>query len=279
VDVGDAPRGQLSNEPLWRPSTFPSRSARRRGSAASAESVPRRPEYTDAKTLPTIATPRVPPSSRVVSLTAEKQPLGSALNHLQLVGETLSDRGEPHPFAEATLIRTAITAASYSLWTLHDDATERRNRALQFNFKDLDGWGGYYRTDRQDPAATEDDRAKANDVIVDARRRKEWIVELPNLRIGASQMFRDVERCPRQAVRVAAQETRSDQNADAGRFLDDVIVSRQALFELPVHRTDDASLRTRQSVFNAAVSSLPGKAPRLRALQKPSRPPDASTLR
>jgi hypothetical protein len=175
------------------------------------------------------ATPRVPPSSRVVSLTAEKQPLGSALNHLQLVGETLSDRGEPHPFAEATLIRTAITAASYSLWTLHDDATERRNRALQFNFKDLDGWGGYYRTDRQDPAATEDDRAKANDVIVDARRRKEWIVELPNLRIGASQMFRDVERCPWQAVRVAAQETRSDQNADAGRFLDDVIVSRQAL--------------------------------------------------
>ena len=33
--------------------------------------MPRRPEYTDAKTLPTIATPRVPPSWRVVSLTAE----------------------------------------------------------------------------------------------------------------------------------------------------------------------------------------------------------------
>lgn len=87
---------------------------------------------------------------------------------------------------------------------MHDDATERRNRALQFNFKDLDGWGGYYRTDRQGPAATEDDRAKANDVIVDARRRKEWIVELANLLTGASQTFRDVERCPWQAVRLAA---------------------------------------------------------------------------
>jgi len=31
-----------------------------------------------------------------------KQPLGSALNHLQLVGETLSDRGEPHSFAQDT---------------------------------------------------------------------------------------------------------------------------------------------------------------------------------
>ncbi|ORW22757.1 hypothetical protein AWC19_13045 [Mycobacterium palustre] len=33
--------------------------------------APRCPEYTDAKMLPAMATPRVPPSSRVVSLTAE----------------------------------------------------------------------------------------------------------------------------------------------------------------------------------------------------------------
>ena len=36
--------------------------------------------YTDANTLPTIATPSVPPSSRVVSLTAEPTPALSTLS-------------------------------------------------------------------------------------------------------------------------------------------------------------------------------------------------------
>ena len=48
------------------------------GSAAITESPASRLEYTDAKTPPTTATPRVPPSSRVVSLTAEPTPALSA---------------------------------------------------------------------------------------------------------------------------------------------------------------------------------------------------------
>lgn len=118
-----------------------------------------------------------------------KQPLASALDHLQLVGETLNDKGEPHPFAEATLICTAITTASYSLWMLHDDATERRHRALQFNFKDCEGWGGFCRSDRHDPDATDDDRTRADDVITEARRRKDWIVDQANTLTGASHTF------------------------------------------------------------------------------------------
>ena len=110
-----------------------------------------------------------------------KQPLASALDHLQLVGETLNEKGEPHAFAESSLIRTAITAASYSLWLLlPDDPTDRRYRALQFIFKDSDGFAGFLRTYRKDPAATNDDRADAEEVLGGMDKRREWIVQQAN---------------------------------------------------------------------------------------------------
>jgi hypothetical protein len=59
-----------------------------------------------------------------------KLPLGSALDHLQLVAGTFSSKGEPHPFAESSLIRTAITGASYALWMSQTDPTSRRVRGL-----------------------------------------------------------------------------------------------------------------------------------------------------
>jgi hypothetical protein len=90
---------------------------------------------------------------------------------LQLVGETLNAKGEPHPFAESTLIRTAITAASYSLWMLEGDDTQRRYRALQFNFKDCDGFTGFVRTQSQDREATEDYIAGAPGVIDDLEQQ------------------------------------------------------------------------------------------------------------
>lgn len=118
------------------------------------------------------------------------QPLGSALDHLELVAETLNGIGEPHPFGEATLIRTAITAASYSLWMLSEDPTERRYRALQFTFKDCDGWAGFIRTESQNPEAPERSPADAAEVLDDLERRREWIVDQANLLTGESRTAR-----------------------------------------------------------------------------------------
>lgn len=112
---------------------------------------------------------------------------------MQLVGETLNAKGKPHAFAESTLIRTAITAASYSLWMLSEHPTERerRFRALQFIFKDCAAYAGYVRTQSQDPAATEAEREEADEVIGEMRRRQEWIVEQANALTGASQTFKE----------------------------------------------------------------------------------------
>src|SRR6202012_3399407 len=67
------------------------------GSPVSAE-APSPPEYTDAKMLPAMATPRVPPSSRVVSLTADPAPALSADSDpmiASVAGDTVSPRPPP----------------------------------------------------------------------------------------------------------------------------------------------------------------------------------------
>ena len=61
----------------------------------------------------------------------------SALDHLRFLAWSLESRDKPYPFAQATLIRTAITGASTALWMVSGaTATERRCRALEFNFND-----------------------------------------------------------------------------------------------------------------------------------------------
>jgi hypothetical protein len=70
----------------------------------------------------------------------------SALDHLELVEEALNSRTRPHPFAESTSIRTAITAASTALWIQQDDRTERRRRTLEFLYRDCEGFIGFLRT-------------------------------------------------------------------------------------------------------------------------------------
>ena len=54
-----------------------------------------------------------------------------ALDHLRFLVWSLQNRDEPYPYAQYTLIRTAITAASTALWMLSGStADERRIRAL-----------------------------------------------------------------------------------------------------------------------------------------------------
>ena len=119
-----------------------------------------------------------------------KLPLGSALDHLLLVAETLSSKGQPHAFAESSLVRTAITAASYSLWMLQTDPTTRRARGLQFNFKDFEGYIGFLQTVTDGPALPDVDRAQAAEAIGGLRDRLDWIVEQANALAGAAQTMR-----------------------------------------------------------------------------------------
>lgn len=66
------------------------------------------------------------------------QCLLSALDHLRFLAWSLMNREHPYPYAQATLIRTAITGASTALWMMTAPTVgERRLRALQFNFSDL----------------------------------------------------------------------------------------------------------------------------------------------
>ena len=69
------------------------------GSAASAEAEAEPPEYTDAKTLPTIATPRVPPefTGGVVDGRADAGLVGAQRAHDRLGGRR---RGQPKAAAE-----------------------------------------------------------------------------------------------------------------------------------------------------------------------------------
>lgn len=111
---------------------------------------------------------------RVVYSLLAKQPLGYALDHLNLVVESLQGRDEPHPYAEATLIRTAITASSWSLWLL---TAERRLRALQFCFKDIDGFIGFMGSQRLDPLLTVEQRERCDEVIEGMKGRQHWVID------------------------------------------------------------------------------------------------------
>jgi hypothetical protein len=140
-----------------------------------------------------------------------KQPLHSALDHLELVAEALNNRPEPHPYAESTLIRTAITAASTALWMLPADATERRRRVLEFNFRNFDAYLGYVSTHvREVPGVPDEARAWADQIIEEGMpERLQWIVNHVNS-LSGQQMTVDGFRRSRtrdtQIVELAAGE-------------------------------------------------------------------------
>src|SRR3981189_3367716 len=77
------------------------------GNPPPAEGEPMPPAYTDAKTLPTIATPSVPPNSRVLSLTAEPTPALSALSD-PMIASVAGAVASPSPPPRSTIC-TAIS--------------------------------------------------------------------------------------------------------------------------------------------------------------------------
>lgn len=109
------------------------------------------------------------------------QCLLSALDHLRFLAWSLENREHPYPYAQATLIRTAITAASTALWMASGStAAERRLRALEFNFKDLKshlGWLNTLAADPKNQPFPPTEQAVFNSQTVELERRLDWIVQ------------------------------------------------------------------------------------------------------
>jgi hypothetical protein len=107
--------------------------------------------------------------------------LFSALDHLRFLAWSLDNREKPFPYAQATLIRTAITAASTALWmTSGSTDVERRSRALEFNFNDLKSHLGWMDTlaadpiNQQRPAA---EQAQFDALYTELERRIDWVLQ------------------------------------------------------------------------------------------------------
>jgi hypothetical protein len=109
------------------------------------------------------------------------QCLLSALDHLRFLAWSLENRETPYPYAQATLIRTAITAASTALWMASGStSTARRLRALEFNFKDLKsnlGWLNTLAADPKNQPFPPAEQAVFDSQCAETDRRLDWIVQ------------------------------------------------------------------------------------------------------
>lgn len=78
--------------------------------------------------------------------------LFTALDHLRFLAWSLENRDEPFPYAQFTVVRTAITAASTASWMLNGiNAVERRARALEFYLKDFKSNASWMDTVKDQP--------------------------------------------------------------------------------------------------------------------------------
>ena len=116
-----------------------------------------------------------------------------ALDHLRFLLWSLENRDEPYPYAQFTLIRTAITAASTALWMLSGNTPdERRIRALEFNLKDIRSYVAWIDTIKAFPENqnfSPEVQAKADAEAVEMDRRQDWIVQQANSLLNPPKQF------------------------------------------------------------------------------------------
>ncbi|MUL75713.1 hypothetical protein [Mycolicibacterium sp. CBMA 226] len=109
------------------------------------------------------------------------QCLYSALDHLRFLAWSLQNHKTPFPYAQATLIRTAITGSSLAMWMVSGSTPdERRRRALEFTYNDLKSERGRINTMATDPKnlqlwATAQDEVDAHRDSIE--QRLDWIVQ------------------------------------------------------------------------------------------------------
>ncbi|SPM43617.1 hypothetical protein MNAB215_5843 [Mycobacterium numidiamassiliense] len=108
----------------------------------------------------------------------------TALDHLRFLAWSLQNRNEPFPYAQFTVIRTAITAASTALWMLSgSNADERRIRALEFYLKDFKSNASWIDTVKKQPqlqnlSPADQIRADAERAVLDTRQ--DLLVQMAN---------------------------------------------------------------------------------------------------
>ncbi|GAC51140.1 hypothetical protein [Gordonia aichiensis] len=101
--------------------------------------------------------------------------LGSAVDHLRVIGTSGSRQPATSPFAFATLARTAITTAATALWFLNDDQVERRVRILEIIAADLVSYA-QFRTTIKEAITSPEDAQEFEDETQVLDTRTTWIV-------------------------------------------------------------------------------------------------------
>ncbi|MEY1677895.1 hypothetical protein AB4Z55_27370 [Gordonia sp. ABKF26] len=101
--------------------------------------------------------------------------LGSAIDHLRLIGEAGSRQPVTNPFAFATLARTAITTTATALWSLDSNQATRRVRILEVIAKDYASYEDYRRTVEPKFTSPEEVR-KFDDETQELNRRASWLL-------------------------------------------------------------------------------------------------------
>ncbi|OSC22093.1 hypothetical protein B8W69_26945 [Mycobacterium vulneris] len=118
------------------------------------------------------------------------QCLLTALDHLRFLSWSLRNREEPFPYAQFSLIRTAITAGATALWLLSGSTRdERRVRALEFSFRDIRSEVAWVDTVRTFPQ-NQDLHGEGHQEWADEMgRRQDWIVEQANTLLNPTKPF------------------------------------------------------------------------------------------
>ncbi|MCW2518790.1 MAG: hypothetical protein JWR46_1409 [Mycobacterium sp.] len=121
------------------------------------------------------------------------QCLLSALDHLRALVRGLRDREKPYPYAQATLIRTAITAGATGLWLASgSNPTERRVRAMGFMYNDLKSQLAWMDTTATKPMHQQRPAAELTHFSnwrADIERRIDWILQEATTLLNRPSLF------------------------------------------------------------------------------------------
>lgn len=111
------------------------------------------------------------------------QCLLSALDHLRFLAWSLESHETPFPYAQASLIRTAITGGATAVWLVSGNTVERRTRALEFNFNNLKShrkWMDTLATEPKNQEHSDKEKAVFEAQRDEIERRLNWIVQQAN---------------------------------------------------------------------------------------------------
>ncbi|AQA04255.1 hypothetical protein BVC93_19520 [Mycobacterium sp. MS1601] len=108
------------------------------------------------------------------------QCLYSAIDSLRFLAWSMKTHDAPFPYAQASLIRTAINGGSTALWMVSGSTEERRARALEFKYNDLRShrkWLNLLAAEPVNQARPSDEMAKVAGMQATFDQRIDWILQ------------------------------------------------------------------------------------------------------